>query len=69
MSNIDRKHDHVPQCEFCGNQWPLTLRGKCHLTAPLLAELYGDELVLRCYIPSCGREVARFMVCSWKVVE
>jgi hypothetical protein len=51
-----------PSCELCGDQGPLLLHARCHLTAPLLAELDGDLLVLRCYVPGCRREVARFRV-------
>lgn len=47
-------------CELCGDQDGLVLRARCHLTAPLALSLDGDELVVRCYLPSCGREVARF---------
>lgn len=51
-----------PKCEFCGDQGPLLLKAKCHLTAPLLAELDGSTLILKCYLPSCMKEVARFTV-------
>lgn len=51
-----------PTCEFCGDQDHLILKPRCHLTAPLLAELDGDTLVLKCYIPSCMREVVRFKI-------
>lgn len=50
------------QCDLCGDQGPLFLHAKCHLTAPLEALLEGDLLILRCYLPDCGREVARFRV-------
>ena len=50
-------------CELCGDQpSKIELRARCHFTAPLKAELDGDTLVLRCYLPECGREVARFKV-------
>lgn len=49
-------------CDLCGDQGPLLLRPKCHLTAPLAVELDGDQLILRCYVPECSREVARFTV-------
>ncbi len=56
--------DRLAACEFCGDQGPLLLKAKCHLTAPLLAELDGDTLILKCYIPSCMREVARFKIAN-----
>lgn len=54
--------DEKPECEFCGDQGPLLLRARCHLTAPLRVVLDGDQLVVRCYVPDCDREVARFTV-------
>ena len=49
-------------CEFCGD-FPVRLVGRCHPTAPLRAELTSEgELILRCYVPECGREVARMKV-------
>lgn len=49
-------------CELCGDQGPLLLRARCHMTAPLRVELDGDTIILSCYLPDCGREVARFKV-------
>jgi len=52
-------------CELCGDQpsqEEMHLRAKCHLTAPLQVTLDGQVLILRCYLPNCGREVARFRV-------
>lgn len=51
-----------PKCEMCDDQGPLLLRARCHLTAPLSAELDDDTLVLRCYVPDCAKEVARFKI-------
>ncbi len=51
-----------PACDLCGDQGPLFLQARCHLTAPLRVELDGDVLILRCYLPTCGREVGRFHV-------
>lgn len=51
-----------PSCELCGNATSLSLHPKCHGNAPLHATLEGDELVLRCYVPTCFREVARHNV-------
>ena len=51
-----------PACDLCGDQGPLLLRPKCHLTAPLAVDLDGNQLILRCYVPECSREVARFTV-------
>jgi hypothetical protein len=52
------------ECDLCGDQSPLVLHARCHLTAPLQATLEGDVLILRCYLPECMREVARFIVTS-----
>lgn len=49
-------------CSLCGDQIPLLLLPKCHLTAPLQVSIEGDILILRCYVPECGQEVARFQV-------
>lgn len=49
-------------CYLCGDQGPLLLRQRCHLTAPLQCVLDGDTLILKCYVPECGAEVARFTV-------
>ena len=56
-------------CDLCGDQGPLLLRARCHLTAPLQVTLDGDELILRCYVPECSREVARFRVVRRKDLE
>ena len=48
------------ECDLCGDQGPLLLHAVCHLTAPLRVTRDGDLLVVSCYVPSCGREVARF---------
>ncbi len=49
-------------CDLCSDQGPLFLHARCHLTAPLEVELNGDELILRCYLPTCRREVGRFRI-------
>jgi hypothetical protein len=49
-------------CDLCGDQGPLLLRARCHLTAPLLATIEGDQLTLKCYLPECGRVVATFTI-------
>lgn len=55
--------DPTPRpCEFCETEDAAFLHARCHLTAPLKAELHGHILILRCYIPECAREVARFNV-------
>lgn len=52
-----------PKCDLCGDQpEKLDLRARCHLTAPLAATLYDGVLTLSCYVPECGRPVARFRV-------
>ncbi len=52
----------LPSCELCGDQGPLLLKARCHLTAPLMVTLDGDTLILSCYLPDCGKEVARFQI-------
>lgn len=49
-------------CDLCGDAGPLVLGGRCHPSAPLRVVLDGDVLTLRCYVPSCDREVAVFRV-------
>lgn len=49
-----------PKCDLCGDTGELHLRGKCHPTAPLRAELEDGVLSLYCYIPECNRLVAQF---------
>jgi len=51
------------KCEFCGDVHDtMFLQPRCHPTAPLLARLDGHVLTLLCYLPDCGREVARLKV-------
>ena len=50
------------QCDLCSSADPLHLHAKCHNNAPLHATLEGGEIVLRCYVPSCLREVARYRI-------
>jgi hypothetical protein len=49
-------------CDLCGDQGPLLLKARCHLTAPLAVTLDGNVLILSCYLPECRKEVARFQV-------
>ncbi len=52
-------------CDLCGdNTGPLHLHAKCHMTAPLRAELDGGVLTLYCYVPTCDRVVTRMRVTS-----
>lgn len=56
-------------CELCGD-WPVLLSPRCHLNAPLKAEMEDEKtLILRCYVPECGREVARFNLAEEKTVD
>lgn len=51
------------QCGLCDESNVLQLRTKCHLSAPLKVELVDQKtLILRCYVPDCSREVARFTI-------
>jgi hypothetical protein len=51
-------------CDLCEAESPqvLHLSARCHRSAPLKFHLEDDVLVVSCYIPECGREVARFKV-------
>lgn len=52
-------------CDLCDgkeNHGPLHLHSRCHMTAPLQASMEHGVLTLRCYIPECGRIVAKFKV-------
>ncbi len=56
-----------PVCELCGdNHGPLNLHSKCHLTAPLRAELEDGVLTLRCYVPTCNRVVVKMRVIAFE---
>jgi hypothetical protein len=57
-----KKTAHDPECDLCGDNSPVYLHSRCHLTAPLQASLEDGILTLRCYIPECQRIVARFKV-------
>lgn len=49
-------------CDLCGD-FPVRLMAKCHPFAPLRVEMPEKNLiVLYCYLPECGREVARLTV-------
>lgn len=61
------EHTPKPKCDLCADQPSddvLYLHARCHMTAPLQASREGETLILRCYIPECRREVARFSVVS-----
>jgi hypothetical protein len=62
----EAKPVNEPHCDLCGDRdrGPdvLQLRARCHLTAPLQATLEDGVLTLRCYLPECGRVVARLRV-------
>lgn len=57
------EQDPLPEgCDLCGDQGPLLLSPRCHLTAPVQVLLDHDMMIIRCYLPECQREVARFPV-------
>ena len=59
-----------PGCDLCGDaDGALFLHARCHPTAPLRAQKEGDVLVLRCYVPDCGREVVRLKLAWVDVTE
>lgn len=46
-------------CELCGD-FPAHLHSRCHPSAPLRIEALSEyEIALYCYVPDCGRLVAR----------
>jgi hypothetical protein len=50
-------------CDLCGDATgALFLRSRCHVSAPLLARVEDDWLILSCYLPECGREVVRLQL-------
>ena len=47
-------------CDLCGDITASQfLHARCHPTAPLRAIKEGNVLILRCYVPTCDREVIR----------
>lgn len=60
MNDDERPPD---SCELCGDvPSALFLHARCHPTAPLRVRKEGPLLILTCFLPSCGREVARFQI-------
>ena len=58
------KHVSDCGCDLCGD-FPAQLRAGCHPTAPLRMELATPTLlIVRCYVPTCNREVAKFALLS-----
>lgn len=50
-------------CSLCGDvDGRLFLRARCHPSAPLLVSKEDNVLILTCYLPDCGREVARLQL-------
>lgn len=49
------------KCDLCDNP-AMHIHAKCHITAPLRAEIDGTKLTLYCYVPECGRKVAQFEI-------
>lgn len=56
-------------CDLCGGTERVVLNSACHFMAPLKAEVEGDTLILRCYIPDCQREVARFKIVREELID
>ena len=58
-------------CDLCNQESSVHhLRGRCHITAPLRAEIDSQGiLTLYCYVPECNRVVAQFRVQSVRAVE
>lgn len=57
------ENNHQPTgCQLCGN-FPAQLVAGCHPSAPLRIEALSErEIALYCYVPDCGRLVARFLL-------
>jgi len=57
---LTKETDRDEHCDLC---YDITasqfLHARCHPTAPLRAIKEGDVLILRCYVPTCDREVVR----------
>lgn len=52
--------DVANSCALCGDVTAaMFLHARCHPSAPLRARKEGNMLILSCYLPACGREVAR----------
>ena len=59
--HVLENHPNQKSCEFCGDVTEVMfLRARCHPTAPLMVRKEGSLLILSCYLPECGREIARF---------
>lgn len=57
---MDENNNQATGCDLCGD-FPATLAAGCHPSAPLRVEALSErEIALYCYVPDCGRLVARF---------
>jgi hypothetical protein len=58
--------DKIKGCDLCtessGKPEELFLHGRCHMTAPVQVSIIEDVLIVRCYVPECGREIVKFRV-------
>jgi hypothetical protein len=64
LRELYRKHGgtEASGCDLCAD-FPASLHAHCHPSAPLRAVMEAEGvLVLRCYVPTCNREVARLHV-------
>lgn len=53
------------KCEFCDEvNGEMFLHAKCHIAAPLEVSVVDGWLIIRCYLPDCGKEVARFKLAN-----
>lgn len=53
--------ENEKSCELCGEvNEQMFLAARCHPSAPLMAIKHESVLILKCYLPECGREVVRF---------
>ena len=50
------------KCDLCGDNSRVHLHSRCHMTAPLAADIAEGVLTLQCYVPECGRILGQFRV-------
>lgn len=53
-------------CDLCqdedGKPQAIFIHGRCHMSAPSWVSIEDGHLVVRCYVPDCQREIARFEI-------
>ena len=55
-------------CDLCSdNTGPMHVRSRCHMTAPLRAEIWDGVITLFCYVPTCNRVVSQMRITAIEV--